>query len=99
MKNKTQEQIVIRELMERGCISRNWCLRNYISRLGAIICDLNKAGWELSGQYVPNEHGGKDYVYTLVKTPLERIEYKLPETGEVVSVRYLPKQAPQPQLI
>ncbi len=58
MKNKlTQKQRVIGKLRQDGFITRNECLRNYISRLGAIICDLKNDGYvfrtkEVKGDYV-----------------------------------------------
>ena len=63
---KSQEQTVIKQLQENGQVSRNWALRNYISRLSAIILNLKKAGWDITGK---NEHTlggygrGIDYVY------------------------------------
>lgn len=42
---KSQKQRVINRLLERGEISRNQCLANYISRLSAIIQDLEEDGW------------------------------------------------------
>ena len=63
---KTQAEIVVKQLRETGQVSRNWALRGYISRLGAIICDLNKAGWNLEGghQRTLGGYGRKmDYVY------------------------------------
>jgi len=60
----TQREIVINQLNETGKISRNWCLRNYISRLGAIACQLKKEGWSFATQ---NEGG--DYIYYTVRKP------------------------------
>ena len=68
MKNQTQANLVKRILREKGEITRNFCLRNYISRLGAIVCDLKKEGWNIEGEFV-KANGGKDYVYKLVKAP------------------------------
>lgn len=89
MLNKTQESIVVKQLMETGKVSRNWCLRNYISRLGAIICNLNKDGWEIVGEYVKTEHG-KDFVYTAVNSPFERVSYTT-EDGTTVATKYIRK--------
>jgi hypothetical protein len=61
---KTQEEWVIDELKKNKQISRNLCLSNYITRLGAIICDLNKKGYNLKGSFIKTEYG-KDYVYKL----------------------------------
>jgi hypothetical protein len=69
---KTQEQIVIEQLKQNGFITRNWCLQNYISRLGAIICDLNKKGWDIQGDWIKTEHS-KDYKYHLISHPTRTI--------------------------
>jgi len=63
----TQEQIIIEQL-KTGSVSRNWALRNYISRLGAIICRLNKQGWVIKGNFESYENG-MDYVYRVIKVP------------------------------
>lgn len=66
MLNETQKKFVIDELKRCGSVSRNYCLRNYITRLGAIICQLNKEGWNLKGKYVEyetNQEKHKDFVY------------------------------------
>ena len=67
MKNQTQENFVINELKKNGFISRNLCLQNYITRLGAIICDLKKEGFNFSSGYVKTGYliVGKDFVYHL----------------------------------
>ncbi len=62
----TQEKFVISELIKYGYITRNFCLSKYISRLGAIICDLNKADWKIVSDY---DHKGGDCTYTVVKFP------------------------------
>ena len=71
MLNNSQISWVKKELKEKGEISRNKCLRNYISRLGAIICYLKKKGWEFKAKYIEVNTGfswgAKDYVYYLVK--------------------------------
>lgn len=62
---QSQVDIVKAELLEKGYVSRNWCLKKYITRLGAIIHRLNKdEAMEIKGRFVPYEHG-KDYVYYL----------------------------------
>ena len=65
MKNETQLEWVKKQIEEQGFISRNQCLRNYCSRLGAIICELKKEGYLFEAEYQKTEHG-KDYVYTFV---------------------------------
>lgn len=47
-------------LKDKGEISRNQCLRNYISRLGARIKDLQKEGMQFE-----TERRDGDYVYKL----------------------------------
>mgnify|MGYP006921433586 CR=1 FL=1 len=64
----TQESQIIEQLNAQGLVSRNWALRNYITRLGAIICNLNKKGWVIEGKYYEYSHG-KDFVYTVIKKP------------------------------
>lgn len=81
---KTQEQFVIDRLLKNGEISRNECLQNFISRLGAIICSLNQTGeWEINGEWYKTEFG-RDYKYFLRRSPFKKQEYKLPN-GEIIS--------------
>ena len=65
---QTQIERVKGVLIEKGYITRNACLRNYISRLGAIMCKLKNEGWE----YVGYESEG-DYVYKLVSYPQNKV--------------------------
>lgn len=54
---------IIYSLLERGYITRNECLRNYISRLGARIQDLeDDYGWEFT-----TFRKGGDYGYRVAK--------------------------------
>jgi len=64
MKNNTQREWVLAQLRAKGYITRNECLRNFISRLGAIICDLNKEGYDITGENMATEYG-RDYVYKI----------------------------------
>lgn len=57
---KTQIKIVDNQLNKYGYISRNWCLRKFISRLSAIIYDLKKKGYQFEIERKYN-----DYVYKL----------------------------------
>jgi len=66
MLNKSQEQKVKEQLKENGYVSRNWALRNYISRLGAIIFNLKQQGYNLQGKWHITEHG-KDFRYYQIK--------------------------------
>lgn len=65
-KFKTQSDWVVNQLERYGKVSRNQCLSRYISRLGAIICDLKKAGWEIEGNYKTTKNG-KDFIYRVIK--------------------------------
>lgn len=85
MTNKTQEQLIIDYLLDNGSVSRNWALRNYISRLGAIICNLKKDNWIIEGDYVKTQNG-RDYVYRLVKAPIKKVG--LYANGVLVSTKY-----------
>lgn len=72
MKNKTSQLSFIKDcLLSKGEISRNECLKHYISRLGARINDLRHLGWnfitETRKTLRPNGEVGKDFVYKLVK--------------------------------
>lgn len=70
---KTQKEIIVERLLTTGEVSRNFALRNFISRLGAIIDTLKREGYELDGHYEDYiDNGGrpaKDYVYKLLKRP------------------------------
>lgn len=63
----TQKNRIAKRLLERGEISRNECLRNYISRLGARIQDLENEGWVFE-----TETRGGDYIYKLTHSPYAR---------------------------
>ena len=68
MKNMTQKEWVKKMLKENGYITRNQALRNYISRLGAIVADLKAEGLHLEGSYIKVETPfgiGKDYRYDI----------------------------------
>ena len=67
MVKQTQEAYILNELKTKGSISRNQCLKRYISRLGARIGDIKAMGYEIVGGYVKTKNGGKDFVYTLIK--------------------------------
>jgi len=65
----TQLNFIRNELMNNGRISRNFCLRNFISRLGARIDDLKKGGLKIEGKWVNTDYG-RDFVYYLQKDSL-----------------------------
>lgn len=68
MKNSTQSQWVKEQLEEHGFITRNECLKKYISRLGAIICELKKEGYMFTSEFQTTPYG-KDFIYTLISKP------------------------------
>lgn len=71
----TQINRVINKLNRDGFITRNECLRNYISRLGAHINTLRKMGWEIEdGVYTDDK---KDFIYQVKKSPMKRVIYKV----------------------
>jgi hypothetical protein len=63
-----QTQRIIEQLEYKGFVTRNWALSQYISRLGALIYDLRKEGWEFTQEYTKTPYG-KDYTYTLISKP------------------------------
>jgi len=75
---KTQSERVISKLKNDGYITRNECLKNFISRLSAIIQDLELEGWVFKTERVKG-----DYKYTVVTSPLKEIVYKLPDGREI----------------
>ena len=79
MKKHTQLNWIKKILQETGQISRNLCLQNYLSRLGARIVDLKKEGWIFE-----TERKNGDYIYKLLSPKFRKITYKL-ETGEIIN--------------
>ncbi len=67
MKSRTQHSFIKQVLRDKGEVSRNFALSQFISRLGAIICDLKKEGWEFD---IERRNG--DYVYKLKQAPVIR---------------------------
>ncbi len=59
---QSQLDFIKSELRNNKEISRNFCLSNYISRLGARIDDLEKDGWVFE-----TERRDGNYVYKMVK--------------------------------
>lgn len=74
MKNN-QKNFIKQKLLEDGYITRNFCLKNYISRLASHITVLKNEGWEFETENVkietPMGWTGTDYKYKLIKAPLE----------------------------
>jgi hypothetical protein len=73
MLNISQKEFAKRSLLSKGEVTRNQCLTQYISRLGAIMCQLKKEGWEFEtferDNIKPDGSKGKDFVYKLVSRP------------------------------
>jgi hypothetical protein len=63
----TQLELIKEQIKVNGYVSRNWCLSNYISRLGARISDLKAEGWRFEPRRVetikPDGSKGFDYIY------------------------------------
>lgn len=65
-KKQSQKTFVKQEIAKHGFITRNKCLRNYISRLSAIIFDLKEEGFEFETKYVENATAygtERDFIY------------------------------------
>jgi len=57
----TQVDLIKQRLIDDKVVSRNWALRNYISRLSAIVHTLRHE----EGMSIDGEWQGRDYVYLL----------------------------------
>lgn len=68
----TQTERVVKRLLEHGVITRNQCLYNRISRLSAIIQDLEEEGWEFEADFTEDR---TDYYYKLIKSPYKKVMY------------------------
>lgn len=81
MKNKSQKDWVIQQLLEKGKISRNFALQNYISRLGALIFDLKEEGWDFVTYTAetkrPDGKMGKNFIYEVSKCPFKKTIYQV----------------------
>lgn len=61
------QKIWVKEnLFNRGFITRNECLRRYVSRLADIIYQLKNDGIEIDGEVLPTPYG-EDFIYYLTK--------------------------------
>lgn len=80
MTNQTQQQWVVEQLKKHGFVTRNQCLRNYITRLSAIIFELkDKKGFEFESFFQENKTlfgTEKDFVYKW-KNPSKDVEIML----------------------
>jgi hypothetical protein len=66
MKKQTQMQWVKNQLTENGYVTRNEALKEFITRLGAVMLLLKKEGWIYSAGYLKTKKG-QDYIYTLMR--------------------------------
>lgn len=66
---KSQEERIIYKLRKDGFVTRNEALKNYISRLGAIICELKKQGFIFDEPKYIKTKNGRDYRYDLISAP------------------------------
>lgn len=80
-----QEEWVIKKLKEDGAISRNHALQNFITRLSAIILNLNNEGWKIEGHYEKTIRG-RDYVYTLIESKKREVWRPQSIDGGVVTL-------------
>lgn len=70
---KTQKQLVIDRLLAKGYVTRNEMLLERITRLGAIIQELEVEGFVFEARYgTKNKH---DYGYILKSCPFQRVTY------------------------
>lgn len=67
----SQLEFIKARLQEKGEVSRNECLRNYIGRTASRINDLRRLGWQFETEtrptVKPDGSKGKDFVYKLKK--------------------------------
>jgi len=73
---QTQLEYIKKLLLNYGRVSRNHLLEQFITRGGARIQDLKDDGWEIEGHYEKTARG-KDFIYTLVKAPYRKVEYRV----------------------
>lgn len=68
MEQKTQQDIVLEKLIREGEVSNKWAIFNGIWRLGAVICQLKKAGWNIDGDFeVVNGRKSKNFIYKYIQ--------------------------------
>jgi hypothetical protein len=80
---KSQQEWVIDQLLKKGKISRNFALKHFVSRLGAIIQVLEENGWQFNAYYVKGDNGGRNYVYEMIKCPYKQQVYKV--DGKIIT--------------
>ena len=74
MKKQSQKEFVISILRKDGEITRNFCLKNYITRLASIIPVLRQMeDWDFYAHYREyiklDGTKGKDFVYEVTRLP------------------------------
>lgn len=79
----TQLNTIKRILLENGQVTRNEMLKMFISRLASRIKDLQKEGWIIFGKSIKTEYG-RDYLYTLVSSPLKKVVYRVPALNKEI---------------
>ena len=73
---KTQQEIVLEKLIREGEVSNKWAIFNGIWRLGAIICKIRNAGWNIEGDFeIKNGKKTKNFIYKHKRTYLNDSTY------------------------
>jgi len=85
-KQESQQTYIEHILLNYGRISRNRCLEERITRLGAYVNILNNSGWEIKGRY-EKKNGGLDFVYELISSPFKKVIYKIDGMNKEI-IRY-----------
>lgn len=70
---KHQRKWVEKQLMEKGYVSRNEALANFISRLSGYTSKLKEGGWKIEGRYVKYS-GGTDFRYYMTEKPTRIVQ-------------------------
>ncbi len=69
-KKQTQRTLLEKQILKDGYISRNWAIKNYITRLSAHIFDMKDSGWELKTVWDRSPYASdKDCYYFLDRVP------------------------------
>ena len=69
MKN-SQMVLVEKYIRDNGYISRNWCIRKFITRLSAIIFILKEKGYSFETKKIGATNGAVgDFIYTATEMP------------------------------
>lgn len=77
----SQKDKVLKLLIENGKVTRNQCLRDFITtRLSAYILDFRKEGMNIKAEYKDG-----DFIYTLMDKPKYIEEFRV--VGENIVIR------------